>query len=533
MYLFRRVALATLLASAAAFLPGCSSHDLPEPAGPAPVQLANASTSNATLIAAARAWFTQAGAPVPVEWAEAQTAGQWVVAPLTEVHNPFAGSPYQGLRYVVAKVNGNNACQGRIVEFITPDQRLTRPQATDILLSGVQPLVAGGRPASQLGSFTGALLVYSPSYVYQTGMLYQQGTVHPRPARLYIQRRQQTQTAAARGNQQSTEPPVNTLLQVCQTTIVTTGYIQPGSTYTSTNSYEVTTCTVYNDGTDGTTNTPGSTWGGIPDGGSAPDGGAPTGENQCRRCPSEQPIEVLQPAPVPNIDIDAKTIPPCVSKVVTDIKTMAANSALTGGPIAQLINALSTNPNIHINFSMQSDLRNDKNIIVRANTERLPTGAYNIILNSDFLQGPTAATDLGLANDIIHEILHVYMFDWAEEHNIPYNTNLDAVMQSYFNGNQHQTMDGMIRYMATALLQYYNQSFISNTRINNINYTYCEYLAWGTITTTNSAYLARASSNPDWAIKVEAYTNAERHPDKAGGKTGTIVLDPKGKQLCL
>ena len=166
MYSFRRIALATLLGSATAVFPGCSKQELPEPVQPASSQLANASTSNAALIATVRAWFAQAGAPVPVEWAEAQTAGQWVVAPITEVHNPFVGSPYQGLRYLVAKVNGNNACQGRIVEFITPDQRLTRPQATDILLHGVQPLVAGGKAVSQLGSFTGALLVYSPNYVY-------------------------------------------------------------------------------------------------------------------------------------------------------------------------------------------------------------------------------------------------------------------------------------------------------------------------------------------------------------------------------
>lgn len=92
-------------------------------------------------------------------------------------------------------------------------------------------------------------------------------------------------------------------------------------------------------------------------------------------------------------------------------------------------------------------------------------------------------------------------------------------------------MTNMVGYMGTALLQYYNSSFISSSRTQNINQEYCEYLIWGTLRTSPS-YASRAANDPAWANRVVAFTEAERRPNNAGGTVGSVVLDPKGKQPC-
>lgn len=108
-------------------------------------------------------------------------------------------------------------------------------------------------------------------------------------------------------------------------------------------------------------------------------------------------------------------------------------------------------------------------------------------------------------------------------------------MNLYFDPNnpdpQHETMTNMVSYMAQALLQYYNSSFISSNRLHTINQNYCEYLIWGTLRTSPS-YASRAANDPVWANRVVAFTEAERRPNSAGGTVGTVVLDPKGKQPC-
>jgi hypothetical protein len=237
------------------------------------------------------------------------------------------------------------------------------------------------------------------------------------------------------------------------------------------------------------------------------------------------------------VDITMGNLRPCAGQVATDIQAMANSSILTGGPIASLIRTLSTNPNIRITFNEQANLLNSSGGASRAQTVHTPrSNNYTITLNSDFLQGAGSATDLATGSEIIHEILHVYMGVWAENHNLDPNASLDFIMNSYFNSNnpdpQHETMTNMVGYMGAALLQYYNNSFISSNRTQNINRDYCEYLVWGTLRTSPS-YTVRAANDPAWANRVIAFTEAERRPNDAGAVVGTVVLDPKGKQPCL
>ncbi len=178
-----RIGLAVLLSSSAAFFSACSSYNDPEPAQPELVQALSSAATDASTIVAAQTWFTrvsqQSAHPVGIDWPQARTAGNWVVAPLVDSLNIFAQVPQQGFRYLVIQVQATGACNGRIVEVMLPTKSLTADQALTTVLAGVQPLVAGTSPA-HLGAFTGCVFVYSPTYAYQTGLLYQNGVAQGR-----------------------------------------------------------------------------------------------------------------------------------------------------------------------------------------------------------------------------------------------------------------------------------------------------------------------------------------------------------------
>ncbi len=245
------------------------------------------------------------------------------------------------------------------------------------------------------------------------------------------------------------------------------------------------------------------------------------------------------------LSVTVGNLRPCAGKIVQDLQTMANNSQATGGPISKLIQAVSTNSNILISFAEQANLQNPSNGIPdRGITSHVVgTNKYTIILNSDFLPGNSGATDLSTGMVIIHEILHVYMFDWAERHNISPNANLDLIMNLYFNSNNtdrnlqhHETMTDMISYMGDGLLQYYNATLVSSLRTQTITQDYCQSLAWVGLMGTD-AYKLKAANDPGWRDKVLAIIQVENHPDTAGAtmgtSTGTMKLPTaKGSQPC-
>ncbi len=321
---------------------------------------------------------------------------------------------------------------------------------------------------------------------------------------------------------------------------------------------------------------PGNTGGGNTGGGSGPSGPGGSGGGGSSGGGSNGPIPNEQyddgsgngyggyssgnstnaPASITNIDFSQLT--PCVAQIVQDIQTMAQNNVLSE-PIARLLNTVSLNPNIRVKFvqvpTLLSPTQKDVNgnpLPDRAQIIMTRPNEYTITLNSSFLSGTTQATDLAVAADIIHEMLHVYMSDWASTHNISTGAELEFIMNAYFdlanygpnstNGIDHETMGSMTSYMGSALLNYYNSTITSRARIPNIsnpiNKTYCEYLAWGTLRTT-SFFRNKQTTNPAWGNQVLAASEAERHPDAAGGgqtigsgSTSAQILAPTGKQNC-
>ena len=214
---------------------------------------------------------------------------------------------------------------------------------------------------------------------------------------------------------------------------------------------------------------------------------------------------------------------------------------LAGGPIANLIKAVSTNPNIRITFSEAPALQNSGNVVRALTSHTSGTDIYTITMNSDFLQGSDGATDLAVGSDIIHEILHVYMMDWAGKHNINPNNPLELLMDMFFDPSrpnaQHETMTTMVGHMGDALQEYYDSTFISSERVQSVSQNYCQLLAWGGLRATSS-FQTHAARDPSWANQVYTINQAERHPATAGramaGSGGGVltVPDPAGEQPC-
>ena len=241
-------------------------------------------------------------------------------------------------------------------------------------------------------------------------------------------------------------------------------------------------------------------------------------------------------SPVSTLDVTVGNLSPCATQVMLDLKAIGQNSPLTGGNIAHLINGINSSSSVHVTFTQQANLKSPTTQKDdRAQTVPLGGSNYNIVMNANYLQGAGSATDLAVAADMIHEMLHVYMTDWANAHNVDPNLSLDLLMDSYSGSvDQHAAMTQIVSSMGQALLAYYNTTFFSSSRLNTINQNYCEYLIWGDLTGT-ALYQSKATDNPAWALQVQAIKTAEQHPDEAGrnlGTNGDKIPSPQGNQPC-
>ncbi len=335
-----------------------------------------------------------------------------MVAPFADTDTQFAASRHYGYRFLVVRTGGDS-CTGRIVELVA--RQAPAPEKVAYLaLAGARPFLAGYAPGP-VADFTGALLVYSPAYAYQTGLAYEAGTLQPLRMALPI------------------------------------GPVAPDTCYDYyLVGYDNTGTEVIHDylGSMGCTGgIPGSDggWGGSTYTGSeGSGGGGGSGNNNIK-----------------SFTIDA-SLAPCAKQVATDVIAIANANRLVGGPVANLINFLGANPNVKV--VIKQGFISDKNgMRVGANTEQISASNYVITINSSTVSGAGRITDLSIARNIIHEMLHVYLDDWAGTHGFPTNAGLEVTMMKWFqthqnftNADQHNAMTNMTLYMGQALYSYYN-----------------------------------------------------------------------------
>jgi hypothetical protein len=455
-------------------------------------------------------------------WQRALTTGsadqKIVLVPLSSASDQtlFAGRRWQGARYLVVAKNAGKALEGNVVELLVP--RTNAPLDTAGLVATLYRNYKAGRTAAPNQAESYAFF-YSADYRYLAGKHFRNGQVQGNARLKFLP------TGTARSAQKAPYLPSYSRANTPVLNLIAGGGACTDWYNANTGEYITTTgdCSVTFDDPTPPSIPPDPTYngGGYNPGDSLPDygGGNPSGGD------SGAPGTTM-------LGITMGSLRPCAGQIVTDVQNVANNNIINGGPIANLIRALSINPNISITFNEKGNLLNEDKEVSRAQTTHtLGSNIYNITLNSDFLSGEEGSTDLAIGGNIIHELLHVYMGVWADEHGQDPNARLDFLMYLYFERNgdeaQHEAMTSMVGYMGEALLQYYN----SRPRLRNIDKSYCEDLIWGTLP-NSPTYKLRAAKDPAWATRVVAYTEAENSPNKAGAKVGIIVLDPKGTKPC-
>lgn len=519
---FRRAALVTAISFAT--LQACNREpDFMH--SPAVSQDASSQDMIAVVASEAQHWY-EAGITtgkhqlLPIEWDKAQSiriAGEeHVIVPIGDIYDRFATSPYRAYRRLVVRQRNGKPIDGTIIELLV--QRSGQEADLEHLFHNLY-LAQSGKQRHAPPQLSGAAFFYSSSYAYLTGYRYDHGHVDAQSTYLVLQS-SSTQLKAGRGTSNS----ISGLTSMANAE-EGPGPGMPGNP----NPYPLGPVTVtsppppvvpwpdnpyqtppspppyippYN---------PGGGWGGGGGGGTPP----------------------VSNAPATTVNMQIKNLRPCAAQVVQALQAMAKNNPLTGGPIAALINAITGNPNIQVSFNEQPNLVGPSGQTDRAQT--VPNGGnnYTIVLNSDFLQGNSSASDLQVAADIVHELLHVYMDDWAVQHSIGTNESLEFIMNLYFSsGNSHEVMTSMVGIMANALMEYYNTS--NPPHLQNISSAYCEAVVWGDLMGT-AAYQAAAAANPAFGGQVNAISQAEKHPDNTGPGyfVGSFPIQPaRGNQPC-
>ncbi|RYE24204.1 MAG: hypothetical protein EOP45_06085 [Sphingobacteriaceae bacterium] len=465
----RFTSLRTILAGLLLFGAQACSRDAPEPTASSNTIELN---KNA-LIATTKSWFDQASKPtssingeksrvdqaseaiINIDWEKARGVDNWVVTPLSNTVNPFPNSGRNAYRYLVNQIRTDNTCTGSIVEIVAEQHSLTTEQATNTALATLKKIHTG-QPLFELGEFTGWMIFYSPTYEYQTSLVYKAGKLQAEQVRLKRLLKASTVTAkVGAGGTMTTNLMDGEYTCTYEThcgyagsyasTCQTTEFCQSGSGGGGSDDSGGT------GGTGGTGDNGGVGWGG---GGN---GGTPTGSGTPR-----------------SFNIDT-SLAPCAKKVATDIITLFNANMAIGGPIANLINTIGANPNLKINIT-QGAIQDKDGKPVDATTTQNSLTEYTITINTSTLAGNTRATDLSIARNIIHEFLHVYMFDWASKKALPVNAGLDGAMQDWFRyhqamtvEDQHAIMSTMVSYMGQSLSSYYNNTYYSNNRVSPIS----------------------------------------------------------------
>jgi hypothetical protein len=445
---------------------------------------------------------------LPLDWAGAidtvVAAQPLVLAPFQKVAPAFLNSGYEAFRYLILSRPAPGMVSAAVVEVLVRNKQAYPAGARQRLLAKLYRHYRFGGEA-ELDGFTGAVFFYTPDYRYRAGRYYEAGRLLASRVRLLKE-----EAPAATGRLKTLATNGCTIYRIVS-------HDPP---------YNETICTS------------------TPDLGDS-DPGQPVffdpgygGPVDAPADPGTGPVGSGGNATNGTVSISLGTLRPCASQVAINVQSMANNSILNGGPVAQLIAAITANPNIKVTINEEPNLKTDGRIDRATTTPGSTPGSYTITFNSDFLSGPDAATDLAIASDLIHELLHVYMLDWAVNHNSDPNVDFNSLMLLYTmqqqqdkNLSQHEIMTNLVGYMAQALQAYFLETFISSGRFSPMDLAYCEYIVWGGLQGTDE-YKNRARADPDWAVKVEVYTKGERHPALRGATAGTIVINPRGNQVC-
>jgi uncharacterized membrane protein YgcG len=156
------------------------SRDTPEPTT---YSTATELNTNAAIVEA-KNWFNQASNNTTnINWEEARSTGQWVVAPLFNTFNPFPNSNRSAYRYFIARTGVNKNYTGNIIEIVGEEQSLTTEHAVNTILTTLERLHTR-QSTSELSNFTGWIIFYSPTYTYQTSLVYKAGHLQSEQVRL-------------------------------------------------------------------------------------------------------------------------------------------------------------------------------------------------------------------------------------------------------------------------------------------------------------------------------------------------------------
>ena len=148
-----------------------------------------------------------------IDWQHAQVTPEWIVAPFTNTTQPFLSIHKKGYRYVVIHVASTQGIiTGRIVELVLPETAQAE-LASKFALQAVQPFIINQQPVS-VSNLTGWVLIYSPIYRYQVGLVYQDGLVQPQRIQL---KEVQSKTLISSTQQAQSDPnlPITYLRDNC------------------------------------------------------------------------------------------------------------------------------------------------------------------------------------------------------------------------------------------------------------------------------------------------------------------------------
>lgn len=258
-------------------------------------------------------------------------------------------------------------------------------------------------------------------------------------------------------------------------------------------------------------------------------------------------------APIPLKQVIIKIYTPnvreCLNRVIQNLRMMSTeNNNFQGGPIAELIRKInSESSKVNIYFKEEDKSKFDSNdVVADANFIKNENGYsdYVIRINNIYLESGEGkgATELGIAQAVVHEIMHVYMMDWYKQ---KYGDGLipefNLIMDLWFDhretlmgdgAKQHEMMVPFIDNIKEALQAYYYSSGVP--RRYSFSLSFAESLAWGGLQNTQ-AYKDRIAQDKNFGISTDAILEAEFHNRWVSkcllDGTG-ITYEPQGTMIC-
>jgi hypothetical protein len=540
---FLRIGLIAVITSSLTFFLGCSSHDEPIPTQLQVEQSWPMNAATTATIEIGQKWFANASKQtthnaskqtthsVEVNWQQAMTAGDYIVAPLIEPSKFFENIPQQGFRFLVIQVQSNSVYTGRIVELLLPSKSHTLEGAMGIVVKEIYSIIDAGLPATRIENFTGSMFIYSPTYKHQIGVLYKDGVLQQGRFRLKAEMK-----ITKAGDSTTTKKqglPNGKLIAVTTCEVITVSSVTSyGDTYSYTT---VDNCYTeyYETGSGGSTGGPTSGWGDSSGGGDT--GGSGDGTNGQCRCPG-----YVAPPPPPPVEslVSIYQLPPCVQTVMQGI--VSSGVTLSSKLAPYFGSTLKFYPRMNV-VALNNNSNGQR---VGGNTARAQDGSfdptyklpiYDININSGQLYGDThgpGATNMGVAATILHELTHAYLIEWNKGQPLDPNASLGTLLQNYTKMvkssevEQHALMSQIVDALGQQLFAYCNGAGI------NTNLTYCTNLMWSGLTTTDKFQVMKPEEQ--LAIKntmgMENYNSPVNNGRDADGNT--LLLYPTGSKAC-